>query len=703
MGIGLNIAVLYLRRNPMSAVPDISLLPLFAPLTRLRGIGPTLAPLLARAVGGDRVIDLLFHLPDSYLDRRQRPRIADALPGTIGTFEVEVVRHDPPANSRQPWKVLVTDGSGFFDLVFFRFTRQAQMPPGARLLVSGKLESFSDRLTMPHPDHVLPVDREGDLPNVEPVWPLTAGLWPRQVAKSVAQALQRVPALPEWHDPALLARERWPDFGSALRSLQTPETVPDDRPRNRLAYDELLAGQVATHLIRGRARNRPGRALAGDGRLRAQAMARLGLTPTVSQTRALAEIDADLASPRRMLRLLQGDVGSGKTLVAAMVMLRAVEAGAQACLMAPTELLAKQHHRLLARICPVPVALLTGSVKGAARAQILRGLADGSIPIVIGTHALFQDAVEYFDLAVAVIDEQHRFGVDQRLTLGGKGEKTDVLVMTATPIPRTLLLTQWGEMDVSRLLEKPAGRLPIRTTLHSLATLPVIADAIARMIDNGGRIYWVCPLVSESELGDTAAAEARFSELRTRFGDFVGLAHGQQDPAVRDAALADFAAGRIRLLVATTVIEVGVDVPEANVMVVDHAERFGLAQLHQLRGRVGRGERASFCLLLHDAGLNESARRRLITLRDTDDGFVIADEDFRLRRGGDALGTRQSGLPGFRLADPIDHEGLLHMANRDAAVLLGRDPKLESERGQAVRILLRLFESRDAMMTLLAG
>ena len=687
----------------MSAVPDISLLPIFAPLTRLRGIGPALAPLLARAIGGDRVVDLLFHLPDSYLDRRLRPRIADALPGQIVTLEVEVVRHDPPANSRQPWKVLVTDGSGFFDLVFFRFTRQAQMPPGARLLVSGKLESFSDKLTMPHPDHVLPVGREADLPNVEPVWPLTAGLWPRQVAKAMAQALERVPPLPEWHDPALLAREKWPDFAAALQAVQAPEQIPDDRPRNRLAYDELLAGQVAIHLIRGRARNRTGRSLIGDGRLRALAMTRLGLTPTASQTRALAEIDADLAAPRRMLRLLQGDVGSGKTLVAAMAMLRAVEAGAQACLMAPTELLTKQHHRLLARICPVPVALLTGSVKGAARAQILRGLADGSIPIVIGTHALFQDAVEYHDLAVAVIDEQHRFGVEQRLTLGGKGERTDVLVMTATPIPRTLLLTQWGEMDVSRLPEKPAGRLPIRTSLHSLATLPVIADAIARMLDSDGRVYWVCPLVSESELGDTAAAEARFSELRTRFGDLVGLAHGQQNAAIRDAALADFAAGRIRLLVATTVIEVGVDVPEANVMVIDHAERFGLAQLHQLRGRVGRGERASFCLLLHESGLTESAKRRLITLRDTDDGFVIADEDFRLRRGGDALGTRQSGLPGFRLADPVDHEGLLHMANRDAAVLLARDPKLESERGQAVRILLRLFESRDAMMTLLAG
>jgi ATP-dependent DNA helicase RecG len=334
---------------------------------------------------------------------------------------------------------------------------------------------------------------------------------------------------------------------------------------------------------------------------------------------------------------------------------------------------------------------------------MLAGLANGSIPIVVGTHALFQEAVEYADLAVAVIDEQHRFGVDQRLSLGSKGEATDVLVMTATPIPRTLLLTQWGEMDISRLTEKPAGRQPIRTTLHPLATMPDIFDAVARMLERGGRIYWVCPMITDNELLDVAAAEARFAELHARFGAVVGLAHGQQDAAIRDPALADFAAGKIRLLVATTVIEVGVDVPEASVMVIDRAERFGLAQLHQLRGRVGRGEAQSFCLLLHDSGLNESARRRLMKLRDTEDGFIIADEDFRLRGSGDALGTRQSGLPGFRLADPIEHEGLLHMANRDAAVLLARDPKLESERGQAIRVLLRLFESRDAMMTLLAG
>ena len=578
------------------------------------------------------------------------------------------------------------------------------MPPGTRLLVSGKVDHFNGRVTIAHPEHMVPLDEPSRIPAIEPVWPLTAGLWPRQVATGIAQALTLLPDQPEWHDRALLAREKWPPFNEALRAIQQPDgVVPDKRMRARLAYDELLAGQVALGLIRGRTRARMGRVLAGGTKLRAEALARFGFAPTASQTRALTEIDADLGSERRMLRLLQGDVGSGKTLVAALAMLRAVEAGAQAALMAPTEVLAKQHFRTLSRLCPVPVALLTGSVKGRARKAILAALEDGSVPIVVGTHALFQTAVAYQDLGLAVIDEQHRFGVTQRLLMGAKGDRTDVLVMTATPIPRTLVLTQWGEMDVSRLTEKPAGRPPIRTSLHSLGTLGDVVEGIARKLEEGARVYWVCPLVAESELIDLAAAEERFAALQLRFGDLVGIVHGQQTAEARDQGLADFASGAIRLLVATTVIEVGVDVPEASVMVIEQAERFGLAQLHQLRGRVGRGTVASFCLLLHQDWVSEAARRRLTLLRDTEDGFVIADEDFRLRGGGDVLGTRQAGAPGFRLADPIEHEGLLDMANRDASVLLARDPGLLSERGTAMRGLLRLFECSEAMLTLASG
>ena len=682
--------------NPLS--------PLFAPLTSLRGIGPAVAKLIARAAGGERVVDLLFHLPESYLDRTTRPTIREARAGTVATLAVEVVRHERPAHSRQPWRIVVRDATGTADLVFFRFTREDQMPPGAQLVVSGKVDQFNGRVTIAHPEHLVSAAEAWRVPAIEPVWPLTAGLWPRQVASGIAQALERLPDPPEWHDPALLRREKWASFREALRAVQMPEKAPPDkRMRARLAYDEFLAGQVALALVRGRVRARTGRALTGGSKLAATALQRSGFKLTASQEHALAEIDADLCSERRMLRLLQGDVGSGKTLVAALAMLRAVEAGAQAALMAPTEVLAKQHHRVLSRLCPVPVALLTGSVKGRERTKLLRGLKDGSLPIVIGTHALFQEAVEYKDLGLAVIDEQHRFGVTQRLLMGAKGQHTDVLVMTATPIPRTLVLTQWGEMDVSRLTEKPAGRQPIRTSLHGFSTMPDVLDGIARKLEEGAQVYWVCPLVAESELIDLAAAEERFVELRMRFGDRVGLVHGQQSAEVRDAALASFVAGTIRLLVATTVIEVGVDVARASVMVIEHAERFGLAQLHQLRGRVGRGSDASFCLLLHEDWVNETARRRLTLLRDTDDGFVIADEDFRLRGGGDVLGTRQAGAPAFRLADPVEHEGLLDMAHRDAAVLLSRDPGLTSERGLAVRWLLRLFERTEAMRTLASG
>jgi ATP-dependent DNA helicase RecG len=683
---------------------DATLAPLMAPLTSLAGIGEAKAAKLARAIGGTRVIDLLFHLPDRYVDRTRQPTIDEAMEGQVATLTVEVVSHQKPdPGTKQPWRIQVRDISGFAELIYFRQDKARSLPPGTKVVVSGKVERFRNTKTITHPDYLEPADRATAVPGIEPVWPMVAELYPADLRAAMTRSLARVPAFPEWHDPTLLQRRNWPTFAEALLTLQSPRDMPGPEARTRLAYDELLAHQVTLTWKRARDRSRPGRALIGNGALRAQALARFGHDLTPSQAEALGQIDSDLAAPSRMLRLLQGDVGSGKTLVAAMAMLRAVEAGAQAAMMAPTETLARQHHRTLGKICPVPVALLTGSVKGVARRNTLLGLQSGRVPIVVGTHALFQEAVAYRDLALAVIDEQHRFGVDQRLSFGGKGETADVLVMTATPIPRTLLLTHWGEMAVSRLREKPAGRQKIRTTLHSLATLADVVDGVARALDRGDQIFWVCPMVGESELLDIAAAESRHEALRERFGHLMGLAHGQMDTGKREAALAEFAAGRTRLLVATTVIEVGVDVPAASVMVVEHAERFGLAQLHQLRGRVGRGRAASYCLLLHDDGLSETARRRLVLLRDTEDGFLIADEDFRIRGGGDGMGKRQSGAPGWRLADPVEHEGLLRTANRDAAVLLERDPRLESARGGAVRLLLRLFERGAALRTLGSG
>ncbi|WP_158742702.1 ATP-dependent DNA helicase RecG [Acidisphaera sp. L21] len=685
---------------------DDPLAPLLAPVSELRGVGPATAEKLARLTGGGRVRDLLFHLPDSFIDRRTRTSLRDTLAGQVVTWTVEIAGHEPATKPSHPHRVRVTDGTAFAELAIWDKHRLANLTRarnGAPYMVNGRVEAFGSRLSMRDPAYAVPPEDEALIPPVDPVWPMTARLSARELRTAMRAASSRVTDLPEWHDPALLRRERWPSFRDALLGLQCPNEPPTPQHRARLGYDEMLAHQLAMMWMKAREKRRPGRSLVATGAMRAEALRRFGFDPTASQAHALAEIDADMAAPRRMLRLLQGDVGSGKTLVALLAMLGAVEAGTQAALMAPTEVLAKQHLRTLERLVPCPVGLLTGSVTGAARRNLLLQLNNGRLPIVVGTHALFQEAVEFRDLGLAVIDEQHRFGVEQRLLLGGKGERTDLLVMTATPIPRTLLLTQWGEMEVSRLTEKPAGRQPIRTTLHSLATLESVIEGIGRALDRGEQVYWVCPMVTDSLVSDLAAAEARFAEMRTRFGHKVGLAHGQQDSAVRDASIAAFAAGRTQLLVATTVIEVGVDVPGASVMVVEHADRFGLAQLHQLRGRVGRGAAQSYCLLLHEDGLTETGRRRMTTLRDTEDGFVIADEDFRLRGGGDLLGKRQSGLPGFRLSDPEAQDGMLRMANQDAAVLLDRDPKLESERGQAARLLLRLFDRRAALETLGAG
>ncbi len=685
---------------------DDPLTPLLAPVSDLRGVGPATVEKLVRLTGGGRVRDLLFHLPDSFVDRRRQASLADSAAGEVVTWLVEVAGHEPASKPSQPWRVRVTDGAGFAELAIWDKQRLAAViraMPGARLVVNGRVEAFGSRLSMRDPAYAVAPEDQAAIPPVDPVWPMTAKLSGRELARAMRAAIPRIPDLPEWHDAPLMRRQGWPSFREALLALQSPIEPPTPLARTRLGYDEMLAHQLAMGWMKAREKHRPGRALAGDGQMQAEALQRFGFEPTPSQTQALAEILTDLAAPRRMLRLLQGDVGSGKTLVALLAMLAAVESGAQACLMAPTEVLAKQHLRTLERLAPCPVGLLTGSVKGAERRNLLLGLSNGRVPIVVGTHALFQDAVEFRDLGLAVIDEQHRFGVEQRLLLGGKGARTDLLVMTATPIPRTLLLTQWGEMEVSRLHGKPAGRQPIRTTLHSLGTLDSVIDGIGRALDRGEQVFWVCPMVAESLLLDVAAAEARFADLHARFGARVGLAHGQQDTGLRDAALADFAAGRTRLLVATTVIEVGVDVPGASVMVIEHADRFGLAQLHQLRGRVGRGAAQSYCLLVHDDGLTETGRRRMTLLRDTEDGFAIADEDFRLRGGGDLLGKRQSGLPGFKLSDPEAQDGLLRMANQDAAVLLDRDPQLTSERGRAARLLLRLFDRRAALETLAAG
>jgi len=689
--------------SAQEAEPD-GAVPLLAPLASLP-LPEEKRKRLLQAVEGDRVLDLLFHLPERYQDRRSTiPR-----EGEVATLKVHVLHVAAPRTPTQPWVVCCEAQAGLIDLIYFGRRSwlgawlQRTYPEGAVRRVSGRLKRFRERWQMDAPDFVEPPDT---IPGIQPVWPLVRGLGQRDVGRAMALALNELHELPEWQDRALLARQHWPSFAAALRAIQAPSAVPDEIPRDRLAYDELLAGQLAVGLVRRTVLQRPGRSLVGDGHLRRAALAAFGFPPTEAQLRALAEIDADLARPQRMLRLLQGDVGAGKTLVAVLAMLRAVEAGAQAALMAPTELLARQHLRTLERLAGaagVPCALLAGSVKGKERRRVLAGLADGSIPLVVGTHALIEEGVAFQDLALAVVDEQHRFGVAQRLALTEKGT-TDVLVMTATPIPRTLLLTQWGEMAVSRLEGRPAGRQPIVTRIVSRERRDELVARLRAAFAEGHRAYWVVRAVEEGEKHDNAAAETTYAELAAIFGDKVRLAHGAQKLEVREAALQDFAAGRAQLLVATTVVEVGVDVPEATIMIIEQAERFGLAALHQLRGRVGRGSAQSFCLLLPSAELNESEQRRLAVLRETQDGFIIADADLEYRGGGDALGVRQAGRLGRRLADPARHGGMVRMAHQDATLLLEKDPDLRlTPRGRAARLLLALFGHDLTLAPLAAG
>ena len=695
----------------MSGRPE-PLWPLFAELSTLPGVGARTAALFAR-LDIERPRDLLLTPPAAVIDRRLRESVLDAPRGEVVTVEVLVERHMPAAARGGRHRVLVRDARTEFLLVWFqgdpqRLARLA--PAGARRVVSGKVELFDGSLQMPHPEHVLTAAEAAALPAFEPVYPATQGLFQKTIRKAVAGALARAPDLPEWQDPALRDARCWPGWREALARLHAPEGFGDlaaDAPaRARLAYDELLSHQLTLALARANARKGAGRATAGDGRLRARVLAALPYSPTAAQTRAIAEIAADMAAPERMMRLLQGDVGSGKTLVALMAMLAAVEAGGQAALMAPTEILARQHFEALtplARAAGAPLTLFTGRDKGSQRAAKLSALAAGDAPVVIGTHALFQRDVAFRDLRLAIVDEQHRFGVRQRLDLGAKGAGADQLVMTATPIPRTLALASYGDMDVSILDEKPPGRQPIETRLVSLARLDEVEAGLRRALAGGARAYWVCPLVSESDVSELTAAEARFAALRDSFGDAVRLVHGQMPPAERDAAMADFQTGRARLLVATTVIEVGVNVPEATIMVIERAESFGLAQLHQLRGRVGRGSGASTCLLLYAGPLGETARARLAILRETEDGFRIAEEDLRLRGPGDLLGAQQSGLPRFRIADLEAQADLMATARDDARLALHRDPGLESPRGRALRSLLWLHGRDEAIRLMRAG
>jgi ATP-dependent DNA helicase RecG len=692
--------------------------PLFAPVTSLSGVGPRQEKLLRYLLGRDetpRIVDLLLHLPSSVIDRRERPKVRDAVPGTVVTLEVTVDRHRPapPRNPRAPHLVYASDDTGDVVLTYFRAQPgyvEKLLPVGAKRYVSGTAQMFDGTLQIVHPDRVVDEAGFATLSGIDPVYPLTEGLALGSLRRAVAQALQKLPALPEWISPEVIRRGHFPPIAEALNRVHVPVELTDILPTgphwSRLAFDELLAGQLALALVRAQLRRPAGDRHAGDGNLRKRIIDALPYALTSSQQKAVAAISDDLRQPLRMLRLLQGDVGSGKTVVAVLAAAAVAEVGKQAALMAPTEILARQHVKTitpLAERAGLRVAILTGREKGKERRELLARLAAGEIDFLVGTHALIQDDVDFKALALAVVDEQHRFGVRERLALTAKGEAVDVLVLSATPIPRTLVLTYFGDMDVSELREKPAGRQPIDTRAVPSSRLPEVMDGVGRALSAGRLVYWICPLVEESETVPLTDAEARFESLRARFGDKVGLVHGTMRGSEKDRVMAQFAAGEIGLLVATTVVEVGVDVPSATIMVIENAERFGLAQLHQLRGRIGRGSEASTCLLLYREPLNEMSTARLRVIRETTDGFRIAEEDLNLRGEGDVLGVRQSGLPGYRIARSDVHAELITQARDEALRIMKDNPGLSGPRGEALRCLLYLFERDEALPLLGAG
>jgi len=679
--------------------PDI-LNPLFAEVTSLKGVGPGLAKPLER-LRIARVVDVAFHLPTGHIDRFPRDELMMSDAGRVISISLTVKEHRVSSSPRGPTRVRAEDAAGnSVALVYFGGNSgwvKKLLPIGETKVVSGRLDLYGQDLQIVHPDLG---DSTDDFREREAIYPLSEGITSRRLGALAAQAVERSPELPEWIEPGLKAQRGWPDWREALARVHADPA--DAKARERLGYDEVFANQLAMTLVRADTRKRRGRALNGDARLRD--MLKLPYTLTGAQSRTVREIEGDLTQDAPMLRLLQGDVGAGKTLVAAIAMLIAVEAGAQAAMLAPTEILARQHYETLRKTLaglPLEIAVLTGRDKGKAREATLMALAAGEIDILVGTHAIFQETVTYRDLALVVVDEQHRFGVAQRMMLSAKGKAPPhLLAMTATPIPRTLTLANYGEMDVSRLDEMPPGRQPIETRVVSEDRLDEVVNALGRHLSDGGQAYWVCPLVEESEKSDLAAAEMRAETLRARFGERVGLVHGKMKPAEKDAVMEAFSGGRLGVLVATTVIEVGVDVPNATLIVIEHADRFGLAQLHQLRGRVGRGGGLSRCLLLRGSHLSETSRARLALMRETNDGFRIAEEDLRLRGAGELLGTRQSGEMAFRLATPENMADLMQCAQDDARLLIDRDGGLEAPRGAAARTALYLFE-RDAGVALL--
>ena len=695
---------------------------LFSDISKLRGVGDNTRKALMRLFGKTNVFirDLAFHLPVSVVDRRNSPPLKSVKNGDIITMVMKIEDYHVPDNRRggkKPHKIICYTPDGYITLTFFKahpdYLRK-ELPIGESRAISGKVEKYGEIIQISHPDIIAPAEDIEKIKTLETVYGLTYGISNRYLTKIINDALAHLPDLPEWIDSEYLKQQGWNSWKNSLlaaHKLVTPDDLlPESKIRRRLAYDEILANQLALALVRKRLKKKLAEPISEHNKLREKLRENLPYKLTAGQEQTIAEIDVDLASCNRMLRLLQGDVGSGKTIVAIMAMLRVIESGRQAAFMIPTELLGKQHFAFLekyAEALEIKIALLTGGMKLKEYNAITEKIASGEINLVIGTHALFQDKVIFKNLGLAVIDEQHRFGVSQRLALTRKSDEVHVLVMTATPIPRTLTMTAFGDMDCSILAEKPAGRSAIVTKAVPISRAEEVLQGLARSIAKEEKIYWICPLVEESEdtenISDLAAVEARYIEFKHRSNGRVGMAHGKMSSSERDQAMSGFAGSEFDILVATTVVEVGVDVPDATIIVIEHAERFGLAQLHQLRGRVGRGNKQSVCILLYNENCSEIAKSRLKIIRETNDGFLIAEEDLRLRGSGDILGTRQSGLQDFQFADLTEHYNLMQVASNDVKYILGQDAELKTPRGEALRVLLYLFGYDENIRFISAG
>ena len=686
---------------------------LLSPINLVTGIGPKIEKLFNR-IDINLKVHFLWHLPHNIIKRQKHENIHNDQINTLVTLKIKVLKHVPSRFKKQPYRVHCLCNETPIDIVFFYARHpvvKKNLPEEEIRYVSGKLEYFRNTYQITHPSHIIETKGINEIKNIEPIYSLTAGLSQKIISKYIEQIIKNIPDLNEWIDEIYLIKYRFLNWKNSIVRIHNPDKIEDINNQNiyrrRLAFDELLAHQLAIAIIRNYNQKKKGIVISSNNKLYEKFLKNLKFKLTTSQKKVVEEITIDLESENQMIRLLQGDVGSGKTVVALIAMLKTVESGYQSVLMVPTSILANQHFENFCDLLSdlnLNVEILTSKDKGKDRINKLKLIANGNINIIIGTHALIQEDVVFHKIGLAVIDEQHRFGVYQRMVFHYKGKRPSILVMSATPIPRTLALASYGDMDESRLTEKPLGRKTIKTTSLTLNKVNKLIERIKIHIANSNsKFYWVCPLIEESEELDLKAATLRYQHLDKIFKNKVLLMHGQLNEKEKEQIMYKFINEDYRILVATTVIEVGIDIKSATTIIIEHAERFGLAQLHQLRGRVGRSNLDSFCILLHKEIIGDNAKKRINKMIETNDGFLISEEDLKIRGAGEILGKKQSGLPSFKIAELSFDSDLLEDVRKYVEKISKNNPKLENNEGEKLRSLLYLYERDAAIKTLLAG